>query len=116
MENKIKKKDYKYVCIRTTELIEVIEIAKDFDSKIQKYTNEKPIKIVYGNSFSELESVLNNEKTFYEKLVDNEVSIDEIDSYIKAWRNSNSRNSIYEHLGLSYEQYEIYKKQGIIYI
>lgn len=110
------KTNYKFACIKTEDSIEIIEVKNDFDKKIKKYENTNIEKIVYGNSFMELENILNDDKTFYEKLIDNEIKIDDIDFYIENWKNGNSEKTIYEYLGLTDKQYEIYKKQGIIHI
>lgn len=109
------KTKYQYVCIKTNDLIEIIE-KKDFKNKIKQYSNKDILNIVCGNEFSELEKIFNIEKTFYEELVDNNVSINDIDIYIEKWKKSNSIKTIYEYLGMTNKQYEIYVEQGIIHI
>lgn len=52
--------------------------------------------------------------TFYELFSIGRVTIDDIDDYIDKWHNGDSRESVYDYLGLTWEQYAKWVDKGVI--
>ena len=47
-------------------------------------------------------------KTFIEKCLDGEVLYEEIDDYVDIWHDSNSTDELYEFLGMTLQEYDIW--------
>ncbi|PLS19422.1 hypothetical protein CVD28_03125 [Bacillus sp. M6-12] len=72
------------------------------------YTDER-----IANELKEVAGI-KSEQTFYSLYKSGGIHLEKIDDYIEEWHNGDSDKELHEFLGLTWEQYSIYVKDGVL--